>query len=250
MNPPKVFISYSHDSATHKEWVLSFSTTLRNRGVDAILDQWDLKPGDDLPHFMETQLESCDFALMICTNTYVKKANAGSGGVGYEKMIMTSSMLSKINSNKIIPIIRQNGEALKPTFLKTKLHIDFSNDEDTEYSFDDLLRTLLNAPLFKKPEIGNSPFIPMEDVRSDRITDGIRSVMESFAKAYNKSQYSQIDLSQIIKETNLNRFTLEKYILESVNIGLIKYDGDNIIPNVRITEKGRNYLYDHKIVEE
>ena len=49
MIPPKVFISYSHDSADHKEWVLDFATTLRNRGVDAILDQWDLKPGDDLP---------------------------------------------------------------------------------------------------------------------------------------------------------------------------------------------------------
>ena len=49
MIPPKVFISYSHDSAEHKQWVLEFATTLRNRGVDAILDQWDLKPGDDLP---------------------------------------------------------------------------------------------------------------------------------------------------------------------------------------------------------
>ena len=47
MNPPRVFISYSHDSASHKEWVLNFATTLRNRGIDAVLDQWDLKPGDD-----------------------------------------------------------------------------------------------------------------------------------------------------------------------------------------------------------
>lgn len=37
MNPPRVFISYSHDSAEHKKWVLDFSTTLRNRGVDAVL---------------------------------------------------------------------------------------------------------------------------------------------------------------------------------------------------------------------
>lgn len=85
MNPPRVFVSYSHDSADHKGWVLDFATTLRNRGVDAVLDQWDLKPGDDLPHFMETQLEAADYVLMICTDKYVKKANAGEGGVGYEK---------------------------------------------------------------------------------------------------------------------------------------------------------------------
>ncbi len=77
MKPPRVFISYSHDSAEHKNWVLDFATTLRNRGIDAVLDQWDLKPGDDHPHFMETQLEAADFALMICTERYVEKANAG-----------------------------------------------------------------------------------------------------------------------------------------------------------------------------
>ncbi|HDY88990.1 MAG TPA: toll/interleukin-1 receptor domain-containing protein [bacterium] len=181
MNPPRVFISYSHDTSQHKKWVLSFATTLRNRGVDAVLDQWDLKPGDDLPHFMETQLENCDFALMICTETYVEKANAGAGGVGYEKMIMTSSMMSKIDGNKIIPIIRQNGSSDRPTFLKTKLYIDFSNDEDNEYSFDDLLRTLLDAPLFEKPEIGTNPFVPMENARPDRTTDGIKSVMEEIS---------------------------------------------------------------------
>lgn len=107
MNPPRVFISYSHDSAEHKEWVLDFATTLRNRGVDAVLDQWDLKPGDDLPHFMETQLEVADYVLMVCTEKYVEKANTGEGGVGYEKMIMTSSLLKKIDSSKVIPIIRQ-----------------------------------------------------------------------------------------------------------------------------------------------
>ena len=165
MNPPRAFISYSHDTAPHKEWVLDFATTLRNRGIDAVLDQWDLKPGDDLPHFMETQLEAADYILMICTEKYVEKANAGEGGVGYEKMIMTSSLLSKIDSRKVIPIIRQSGTDYRPTFLKSKLYINFSNNSDIEYSFDDLLRTLLNAPLYEKPAIGENPFKPMESAK-------------------------------------------------------------------------------------
>lgn len=109
MNPPRVFISYSHDSAPHKEWVLELATTLRNRGVDAILDQWDLKPGHDLPSFMETNLVACDYAVMVCTPKYVAKANSGSGGVGYEKMIMTSQSLKKISESRVIPIIREKG---------------------------------------------------------------------------------------------------------------------------------------------
>ncbi len=244
MNPPRVFISYSHDSTAHKEWVLSFATTLRNRGVDAVLDQWDLKPGDDLPHFMETQLESCDFALMICTNTYVLKANAGSGGVGYEKMIMTSSMLSKIDDNKIIPIIRQNGEQLPPTFLKTKLYIDFSNDEDAEYNFDDLLRSLLNAPLFIKPEIGNNPFIPMDEARPDRTADGINSVMRAIAETYNTTDKPYIWFPSLKRLTNIHRLTLDKLLADAIRGGLVQRRDNAIF----ITDKGRNYIFSHKIV--
>jgi len=75
-NPPKVFVSYSHDSAEHKQWVLEFATLLRTRGIDAVLDAWGLEPGDDLPHFMETEIADCDYAVMICTPVYVEKANA------------------------------------------------------------------------------------------------------------------------------------------------------------------------------
>src|SRR5690606_11784949 len=124
------------DSAEHKNWVLDFATTLRHRGIDAVLDQWDLRPGDDLPHFMETELAKCDFVIIICSEAYVEKANAGKGGVGYEKMIVTASLLTKIDSNKIIPVIRQASSNVLPTFLKTKLYINFSNDSEVEYSLD------------------------------------------------------------------------------------------------------------------
>ena len=91
---PKAFVSYSHDSQEHKKWVLDFATRLRNSGVDAILDQWELQPGDDLPHFMEKYLRTSDRVLMICTDQYVEKANTGAGGVGYEKMIVTPWLTS------------------------------------------------------------------------------------------------------------------------------------------------------------
>lgn len=116
MTTPKVFVSYSHDSQEHKKWVLDLATRLRNNGVDAILDQWDLKPGGDLTHFMERSLSSADRVLMICTEKYVEKANSGAGGVGYEKMIVTADLLKAIDSEKIIPLIRQSGSRDVPTF--------------------------------------------------------------------------------------------------------------------------------------
>jgi hypothetical protein len=158
MNAPKVFISYSHDSIKHKNWVLELAKKLRYHGVDAILDQWELKPGDDIISFMEHSLLKTDRVLMICTTTYVEKANQGVGGVGYEKMIVTPDLLHSIDSNKLIPIIRQSGTVSVPTFLRSKLFIDFSSDDIFESKFEELIRTLHNAPLHEKPPVQKSPF--------------------------------------------------------------------------------------------
>lgn len=248
MTPPRVFISYSHDSADHKKWVLDFATTLRNRGIDAVLDQWDLKPGDDLPHFMETQLDTADFAVMICTEKYVEKANAGEGGVGYEKMIMTSSLLSKIDSNKVIPIIRQLGSNKRPTFLKSKLYIDFSKDDDVEYSLDELLRVLLNAPLYEKPSIGSNPFKPLEGSRPNRVSDGIKDLMVIVSRLYNNNSYRYIMFKDLVELTTMHRLALDRYIILATEKGLIKWF--NYPTSLEITKEGINYLITNKIISE
>lgn len=163
MTAPKVFISYSHDSQEHKLWVLELATRLRSCGVDAILDQWDLGPGGDLPHFMEQSLSSSSRILMICTERYVQKANAGEGGVGYEKMIVTADLMRQIDSTRVIPIVRQRGTCTLPTFLGSKLYIELSSQEQFETGFDQLLRDLLKAPLFVKPPLGIAPHLPAID---------------------------------------------------------------------------------------
>ena len=99
-SPPKVFISYSHDSPGHKRWVAELAVQLRHKGIDAILDQWDLSPGEDVTRFMEEGLRSADRVLMICTSEYVRKANAGQGGVGYERMIVTAALIRDLGTKK------------------------------------------------------------------------------------------------------------------------------------------------------
>ena len=105
-SPPKLFVSYSHDTEQHKDWVLTLATRLMANGVDVILDQWDLTLGADLPRFMEQGLSEAKRVLAICTDAYVQKANAGRGGVGYEKMILTAQLMQEISSDRIIPVVR------------------------------------------------------------------------------------------------------------------------------------------------
>ena len=246
VSPPRVFVSYSHDSAAHKQWVLEFATTLRNRGVDAILDQWDLKPGDDLPAFMEQNLVASDFAIMICTQRYVEKANAGKGGVGYEKMIMTSSSLKRISGNKVIPIIRERGTLNTPTFLTTKLYIDFSNDNEIEFSLDELLRVLLNAPLYKKPDIGADPFKPLEDTRPNRTADAIRDIMVAVASCFDDTKDEYILRSTLIDASGMRRLTFDKYFQAAIEQELLFLDRGYC---VHLMDDGIAYLNREGIVD-
>lgn len=246
MKPPRVFISYSHDSADHKRWVLNLATTLRQRGIDAVLDQWDLKPGDDLPHFMEMEVAECDFVIMVCTERYVEKANSGEGGVGYEKMIITAGFLKQIDSNKVIPIIRQKVGPMLPTFLRSKVYIDFSRDEDEEYSLDELLRTLLDAPLFEKSGIGTNPFRPLDESAPDRVSDGLKEVMKALARAFEKSGDEYIFLKIVLNYTNMHRLTFDRYLKEAVSKGLVERD---VMGRCHVTSDGIEYLIAHGIID-
>ncbi|WP_269527257.1 toll/interleukin-1 receptor domain-containing protein [Coraliomargarita parva] len=244
MSTPKVFISYSHDSQKHKQWVLQLATRLRNNGVDAALDQWDLSPGDDLPHFMEQNLTSCDYALMICTQNYVSKANNGTGGVGYEKMILTADLLSRIDSRKVIPIIRQDGGSDVPTFLKTKLYIDFSHSQDFEFSFDELVRTIHQAPLFKKPDIGNNPFKEVNIEDQDRSNDGIHDIMVAIIKWY-ENGHDYVEYSNLKRVIPTSRILLDLNLKKAAKAGLIDHSQEYIY----LEDKGKHYAIEHGIVE-
>ena len=213
MGIPKVFISYSHDSLEHKKWVNDLGTRLRNNGVDAILDQWELQPGHDLPHFMETHLASSDRIIMICTETYVEKANKGQGGVGYEKMIITSNLLKNIDENKVIPIIRQSGSNDIPTFLKTKLYLNFSKNSDFEYNFDELIRTIHQSPLMAKPEIGNNPFSDGKPpLKEQKANDSMLQFMKYLVQKFENTTKNWILYNDAVSESNISRIFLDLLI--------------------------------------
>lgn len=159
MEAPIVFISYSHDSPEHKAWVLRLATDLRKNGVDATLDQWDLAPGQDTAAFMHRGITASSRVILVCTDVYVRKAELGSGGVGYERLIVTAELVQNIDTKKFIPVVRNNSGTNKvPTFLGPRLYIDFSSDGEYGVKLDQLLREILGAPSAVKPSLGPNPF--------------------------------------------------------------------------------------------
>lgn len=157
--PIKVFISYSHDDEAHKSWVLKLATDLRSNGLDAVLDQWDLMLGSNLPRFMEQGLNTANKVLVICTNSYNEKSNAGKGGVGYEGQILTAELYRKQDSLKFIPVVRgSTSEPKTPICLDGRMYTDFTNDADYENNLRVLIHELYGVKLVPKPALGPSPF--------------------------------------------------------------------------------------------
>lgn len=186
---PKVFISYSHDSPEHRRWVLELGTKLVQNGVDVILDQWDLTPGDNFTQFMEAGVRDRDWVLVICTDNYVRKANDREGGVGYEVQIVTAQLVKNLGINKFIPIIRHaSAQEKMPTFLGGRVYIDFTDDSQFNEKFNDLLRKLYGVPIEEKPPLGEKPSFAKQKVLPAQGTDArlpeIPEQVESASEAY------------------------------------------------------------------
>ena len=122
---PRAFISYSWDSDEHQAWVRELATRLRQDGVDARLDQWHLRPADEVTRFMEESIREQDFVVMVCTARYKRKADAREGGVGYEGTVITAELFARPATRKFIPLLRQGepGEAV-PTYLGSRYYLD------------------------------------------------------------------------------------------------------------------------------
>jgi TIR domain len=187
MSNPKVFISYSHDSSVHKEWVLKLAIDLRANGVDADLDQWQ-QIGSDLAAFMHQGIATSDRVLMVCTDQYVQKAENGTGGVGYEKMIVTGEMVKSIDTIKFVPVCRNSSiEHPIPNFLGARLYVDFGDNQIYQTQLLHLIGELYGRPQNSKPPLGTISFttsIPtqiglIETVNASGISESGRSLLES-----------------------------------------------------------------------
>lgn len=164
MQTPTVFISYSHDSDAHKEWVYQLACRLVENGVEVVLDQWNIQLGSNIFKFMENGLTNSDRVLVVCTDNYNHKSNEGVGGVGYEKNILTAELFSSQDTNKFIPCIRDVSTKFKtPVYLGGRTYIDFTEDGNFDSNLTQLLHELFAIPLKPKPILGKSPFAPMDE---------------------------------------------------------------------------------------
>ncbi|GAA4220192.1 hypothetical protein GCM10022253_23770 [Sphingomonas endophytica] len=184
----RAFISYSWSTPAHEDWVLSLATRLREDGIDAILDKWELQPGRDPIVFMEQMVTRPDVTkvLMICDRLYKEKADGREGGVGKETQILTAQIYDKASEDKFAALITEkdaDGKAFTPAYYHSRQYIDFSDPVRHEERYQELLRWLYNWPQHKKPAIGSTPSFINEPESFSTATTSKMKQAEQFIKA-------------------------------------------------------------------
>lgn len=172
---PRVFISYSWKQ---QGWAIELAKRLMQDGVDVVIDVWELVPGHDKYHYMERMVvdKTITHVLMLCDRSYAEKADHRRGGVSDETQIITKEVYSSAQQTKFVPLILEhddNGEPVKPAYLGSRLHIEFTRSRDDGY--ETLLRHLYGKPQFPKPQLGTMPSF-LDDTRDSAATRSASAV--------------------------------------------------------------------------
>ncbi|MFE5878376.1 SEFIR domain-containing protein [Rhodococcus sp. NPDC056506] len=168
---PSCLISYSHDSPTHRQHVLSIAEALRNNGVDVTLDQYvEHTPPPSWPRWMREQIEHSDFVLVVVTKDYAERYNgrplADRGrGADWEGLIITGELYTSHQSKvKFIPIVTNSADVQHiPAVL------DQTSFHNLEKLSQDALIPLLRQ-IFERPSITPAPLgIPRFEIEDDPV---------------------------------------------------------------------------------
>jgi hypothetical protein len=172
---PKTFISYAWTSEDHKSLVRSLAERLRDDGVDATLDQWDLKPGHDAIAFMEQIVTDPNVkkVIIVCDLAYVEKSNARKGGVGTEAQIISPGIYAKADQDKFVVVSverDETGEPCRPAFYNSRIAIPMDDENEFEARYEELLRWVFDKPLRPKPPLGKRPALLLDEAGPPRRT--------------------------------------------------------------------------------
>ncbi|MDQ3786932.1 MAG: TIR domain-containing protein [Actinomycetota bacterium] len=184
-NVPRVFVSYAHESGSHKEQVLALATFLRAAGVDAVLDQWSDDVRRDWYSWAIHEMTAADFVLVVASARY-RASGDGAGPVDRNRGVQSEAALLRelVHADratwlpKILPVLLPGHDVDEiPLFLQP-----YSASRYPVTSFDtagaeSLLRTIFRQPGQVPPDVADErPELPPHPAPPSRPRDHSRVV--------------------------------------------------------------------------
>lgn len=142
---PKIFLS--HASEDKDRFVLKFAEKLRNDGIDAWLDKWEMYPGDSLvDKIFKEGLKNADAVIIIISKNSINKR--------WVREELNVSMVKKINQGtKLIPVVIDGCEV--PECLSSTIWVKINDLNDYQTEYDRIVMTIYNHK--EKPPLGLPP---------------------------------------------------------------------------------------------
>jgi hypothetical protein len=160
---PKVFISYAWTNEEYAQRVVDFSKRLIGDGVEVLLDKFEMTPGKELNDFMEKCVKdkTVTNVIILLNPAYAQRADNRQGGVGKETQIISEEVYNDVGQTKFVPVIFdvEDGDfsKSKPIFLKSRIHINLSENESYARNYMNLIRNLYGKLEYQKPKKGEKP---------------------------------------------------------------------------------------------
>lgn len=145
MKAPKVFVS--HASEDKARFVVEFARRLRENGVDAWLDQWEMKPGDSLvDKIFEEGLKEARAVIVVLSKTSVQKP--------WVREELNASVVNRISrGTKLIPVVIDDCDV--PESLRSTLWQRVDDLADYNESLQRILSAIFDVD--DKPALGSPP---------------------------------------------------------------------------------------------
>ena len=143
--PPKVFIS--HASEDKQRFVVDFAKRLRENGVDAWLDQWEMKPGDSLvDKIFEEGLKEASAVIIVLSTNSVRKP--------WVREELNTSVVNRISrGTKLIPVVIDECDV--PESLQSTVWQKIDSLDDYSESLHRILSAIFDVT--DRPAIGKPP---------------------------------------------------------------------------------------------
>ena len=203
---PKVFIS--HSSADKDRFVLRFAVRLRDVGIDAWVDQWEMNPGDSLVgKLFDEGLKECGGVVVI-----LSKNSVASPWVREE--INTAFVKKILNSTKLIPVRLDDCQV--PECLTSTVYETIADTENYDEAFGRIVNSIYGQ--YEKPPLGQAPaYVTDETPAMQGLARIDAIVLEAACKISIERNTKLIQTEELVERLSMQGIS-ESQIIESQEI--------------------------------
>lgn len=151
--PARVFISFAHETVEHDGRVQALADRLREHGIDARTYLKELFPVEGWTLWMERQIREADFVVMVCTETYRRRAEGEEeegkgGGAKWESMLIRNlfHQAGAVNRRFIPVVFRPEDRASVPLRFYDSTCFVLREFDLSDTGYEGLYRVLTGQP--------------------------------------------------------------------------------------------------------